>query len=180
MRERRTVIAGAVGVVAAAAGLGLAWWQQPPDALEVGDAGDAEVQRKFWASIFASPSGAPLAMQSLRGKPLLLNFWATWCPPCIEEFPLIDGFFKKNAANGWQVLGLAIDKPASVQEFLRKMPVSFPVVVTDSAGTELGRDLGNLTGGLPFSVAFGASGQVLQRKMGKLTQADLNAWTVLY
>ena len=62
-------------------------------------------------------------LADFRGKPLLINFWATWCPPCIEELPLINDFYVKNKANGWQVLGLAVDKPSSVQSFLKRMPL---------------------------------------------------------
>ena len=115
-------------------------------------------------------------MQSFKGKPLLLNFWATWCPPCIEEFPLLDGFFRQNAANGWQVVGLAIDQPSSVRVFLERFPVKFPIGLAGLEGTELSRSLGNESGALPFSLALGASGAVLQRKLGKLKAEDLGRW----
>ena len=118
-------------------------------------------------------------MQSFRGRPLLLNFWATWCPPCVEELPLINAFYQQNKANGWQVLGLAVDKLASVQAFLQKMPLDFPVGMAGLAGADLGRGLGNLAGGLPFSVVVGGNGQVLQRKMGRLSASDLDAWVRL-
>jgi len=109
----------------------------------------------------------------LQGRPVLLNFWATWCPPCVEELPLIEGFFQTQRANGWQVVGLAVDQLSAVQGFLRKTPVSFPVGLAGLAGTGLSRSLGNLSGGLPFTVVLGASGGVLHRKMGRLNAADL-------
>lgn len=118
-------------------------------------------------------------MQSLAGRPLLLNFWATWCPPCIEELPLINAFYVKNKASGWQVLALAVDKLAAVQAFLQKSPLDFQVGMAAMAGTELGRSLGNLTGGLPFTVIFGAGGSVLHRKMGRVSPDDLAQWSGL-
>ena len=118
-------------------------------------------------------------MKTFLGKPLLLNFWATWCPPCVEELPLINAFYRQNKANGWQVLGLAVDKLAPVQAFLKKMPLDFPVAMAGLDGAELGRGLGNLAGGLPFSVVFAADGTVLHRKMGRLSQADLELWVRL-
>jgi thiol-disulfide isomerase/thioredoxin len=120
-----------------------------------------------------TPQSDKLSMQSLRGRPLLLNFWATWCAPCVEELPLLNDFHRQNKGNGWQVLGLAVDKLAPVQSFLRKMPLDFPVGMAGLAGVELGRGLGNVAGGLPFSVVFGANGAVLYRKLGRLHPADL-------
>ena len=118
-------------------------------------------------------------MQSLSGRPLLLNFWATWCPPCIEELPLLDLFFTQNSANGWQVLGLAVDQPAAVNTFLKRMPLHFPIAMAGMPGIELSKNLGNLTGGLPFTVVLGTAGQILHRKMGRLTSQDLQTWRTL-
>ena len=127
----------------------------------------------FWSLKWNTPTGAVLAMASFKGRPVLINFWATWCPPCVEELPLINAFFKENQANGWQVLGLAVDKPAQVQAFLSKTPLAFPVAMAGFDGTELSRGLGNATGSLPFSVALDGQGEVIQRKMGRLDVSDL-------
>jgi hypothetical protein len=74
---------------------------------------------------------------------------------------------------------LAIDQPAAVRLFLQRTPVSFPVGLAGLEGTELSRSLGNLSGGLPFTVLAGASGKVLQRRMGRVTPADLGHWAQL-
>jgi thiol-disulfide isomerase/thioredoxin len=118
-------------------------------------------------------------LQAFRGKPLLINFWATWCPPCIEELPLLNDFFKQNQTKGWQVLGLAVDRPSAVQGFLQKMPLNFPVGLAGANGTELANQLGNPSGALPFSVAIGAQGAVLQRKLGRLRAQELDSWAQL-
>jgi thiol-disulfide isomerase/thioredoxin len=166
--SRRRLLLGGLGVAAAAAGAGVALWRQPPDA-----GGDAS---SLWGLTFATPSGGELPMGSLRGKPLLVNFWATWCPPCVEELPLLDRFSREHAANGWQVIGLAVDQPSSVRKFLGATPVAFPIGLAGLEGTDLGKALGNTSGGLPFTVVLGADGKVRERRMGKVAPADLVRW----
>jgi thiol-disulfide isomerase/thioredoxin len=171
--KRRHWLTAGVAVAAAAAGGGFAWWKFQPHEIDSG------AQRALWGQSFQTPDGRTLAMNSLQGKPLVINFWATWCPPCVEELPLLDRFFKQYGSKSWQVLGLAIDQPSSVRAFLQKTPISFPIGLAGLGGTELGKSLGNLSGGLPFTVVFGPTGDVVHRKMGKLTDADLTAWTAL-
>ncbi|WP_137895421.1 TlpA disulfide reductase family protein [Ramlibacter sp. 2FC] len=166
---RRSLFAG-VAAAAALAGAGLAWWRLRPQAMET------EAEAALWQRRFARPEGGELVLQSLRGRPLLINFWATWCPPCVEELPLLDRFYREHAARGWQVVGLAVDQLAPVQGFLRKLPLSFPIGLAGFEGAELARSLGNTTGGLPFTVVLGAQGQVLQRKIGQVSPQDLQQW----
>jgi hypothetical protein len=92
---------------------------------------------------------------------------------------MLDAFYRQHAANGWQTVGLAIDQPSSVRKFLERTRVSFPIGLAGLQGTELTRNLGNDAGGLPFSVLFGADGRVQQRRMGRLSEADLKAWSGL-
>lgn len=171
--SRRRLLYAAVAGTAAAAGAGLAIWNW-----RVREA-SKDAAASLWGMTFETPAGAPLAMQSLRGKPLVVNFWATWCPPCVEELPLLDGFFRQNASKNWQVVGLAIDQPSAVRAFLQRTPVTFPIAMAGLGGTELGQALGNLAGGLPFTVVIGAAGDVLQRKMGRVSAADLAQWAQL-
>lgn len=142
------------------------------------DAGVApgSVEEAFWQLKFNQVDGTPLGMTAFRGKPLVVNFWATWCPPCLEELPLLNAFFAENAAKSWQVLGLAVDQVAQTQRFLARHPLSFPVAMAGFEGTDLSRSLGNLSGGLPFTVVFGPAGDVRHRKIGRLSPADLAAW----
>lgn len=171
-RGRRWVLAAVAGG-AAAAGIGLGLWRT-----RTGPAEDGAVER-LWGQNFQTPQGTQLAMASLRGRPVLLNFWATWCPPCVEEMPLLDRFFRQQAANGWQVLGLAIDQPSAVRTFLQRTPVTFPIALAGLEGTALSKSLGNQAGGLPFTVVLDAAGAIRERRMGRVTEDDLGAWSGL-
>ncbi len=175
--NRRALVAGAAAT-AGLAGAGFAWWRSGTTAKpELGAVQFGLGQ--FWAIDLPTPSGQNIALASLKGRPLLLNFWATWCPPCVEELPLIDRFYQENSAKGWQVLGLAVDQLAPVKAFLSKSPVTFQIAMSGLGGVELSKSLGNLSGGLPFTVVIGARGDVLHRKMGQVTPADLAAWASL-
>ena len=171
--RRRALLYAGVAAAAALAGAGVAWRKWSPD-LSRPDAAVA-----LWPLTFDTPSGTKLEMQSLRGKPLLLNFWATWCPPCVEEMPMLDAFFRENTANSWQVVGLAIDQPSAVRAFMERTPVSYPVGLAGLGGSELSKQLGNLAGGLPFTVVIGSAGEILQRKIGRVSTAELTQWREL-
>ena len=171
---RRRWLYGAAAAVVAAGGAGwaaLAWRQ--------GQTSATEVPAGLWQQSFPTPEGGVLDLQALRGQPLVLNFWATWCPPCVAELPLLSSFSRENAANGWQVLGIAVDQAAAVRTFLDRVPVAFPVALAPQGGIALSRSLGNLAGGLPFTVVFGADGQVRHRKMGQITPQNLKDWIAL-
>lgn len=167
---RRRWLSAAVAAVAGLGGAGVAWWKFSPKPV------DEEAMATLWRLSLDTPTGGPLPLQSLQGRPLLINFWATWCPPCIEELPLLDVFYKENAAKGWQVLGLAVDKVVPVRDFLAKHPLSFPIALAGMEGVGLSKSLGNLSGGLPFTVVLGADGVVRDRKIGKVSLADLANW----
>ena len=118
-------------------------------------------------------------MQQFLGRPLLVNFWATWFPPCVEELPMLNAFQAAHGSRGWQVLGLAVDQTTAVRQFLQKLPLVFPVGMAGFAGTEISRTLGNQGGGLPYSVVFDRAGAVLHQKIGKLSEDDLAQWAQL-
>ena len=127
---------------------------------------------------FALPdlAGVTRSLADFRSRPLLVNFWATWCAPCVEEMPLLDRFEREYRAAGWQVVGLALDGAAPVQEFLARTPVGFAIGLAEGRGVGLSRSLGNTRGALPFSVAINARGEAFARKLGVLNWQELSAW----
>lgn len=170
MINRRRAALAAAGGAALAAGVGWSLWRHRTTE------GSADATARFWQLEFETPSGARLATRALQGRPLVLNFWATWCTPCVKEMPELDQFAKEFAPAGWQVLGLAIDQAAAVRQFLQRTPVGFPTALAGPEGLPLVRELGNPAGGLPFSVVFAADGRIVQRKLGPTDAAELRQW----
>lgn len=170
--SRRSVLYSGVAAAAATVGAGVAWRRQSAGGLT------REALMQLWAVEFETPAGQTLPMRALQGRPLVINFWATWCTPCVEEMPLIDNFFRQNELKGWQVLGLAIDQPSRVRQFLKQFPVSYSIGLAGLNGTELSKILGNDVGGLPFTVVLNADGDLIQRHLGKLSPTDIDKWVV--
>ena len=170
--NRRSILYAGVAAVAASIGAGVAWKRQAGGGLS------ADALAQLWSAEFETPSGETLSMKALQGRPLVINFWATWCTPCIEEMPLIDAFFRQNDSKGWQVVGLAIDQPSRVRQFLSQFPVSYSIGLAGLNGTEMSKKLGNEVGGLPFTVVLDANGRLIQRKLGKLSVDDINKWSI--
>ncbi len=166
----RRAILIAAGAGAAALGATLAWRKLNPPAL-------SPVAQAFWARQFPGLDGTPLNLTPWRGKPLLVNFWATWCPPCVKELPEINQFYNEAKGKGWQVLGLAVDQADPVKAFLQKAPLDFAVALAGPEGLGLVRDLGNPAGGLPFSIAFDETGEISWRRLGVSRLQDLRALT---
>ena len=166
-RNRRALLA--VGAVALAAGTGLAWWRR-------GHTSDTKSIDPLWAADFDQPEGPILRLADFKGRALVVNFWATWCTPCVEEMPLLNAFFRENKPKSWQVLGLAIDQPSAVKRFLAQNPVEYPVGLAGLNGSDLMTALGNQAGGLPFTLVVNPQGGLLFRKLGKLSESDINGW----
>lgn len=170
-RRRLLQAAGWLAVGGAATGAGL-WWQQRHATPAPSGLGD-----DFWSLRFDQPQGGELTLASLRGRPLLLNFWATWCPPCVKELPELASFWQEFQRNDGQVVGLAVDSPSSVQRFLREQfAIPFPVGLAGLSGTQLSQSLGNAEGGLPFTVLINAQGTIVQSHRGATTLHQLQAW----
>jgi len=117
--------------------------------------------------------GQEVAGSRWAGKILVLNFWATWCPPCLRELPLFDELQRAHADAGLRVVGIAIDNHGDVEHFLDEHPVGFPILLGDTATIKLSRRLGNRLQGLPFTVIFDPRGRRVYAQSGEISRAAL-------
>lgn len=120
-------------------------------------------------------SGKPQALSQWKGKPLLVNFWASWCAPCVSEMPELSELAAKDGGKRFNVIGIGIDSPTNLAEFAKKIKISYPLYVGGMGATDLARGLGNANGGLPYTVLIGADGQVKKTYLGKLKFDQLRA-----
>ena len=131
----------------------------------------------FFAATLSDLDDKPVALERFRGKPLLVNFWARWCPPCRAEIPELIRFSQAHKGE-IEVVGIGIeDNAAQTRAFAKEYGMSYPVFVAKDKGVPLIQALGNPRGGLPYTLFIDRNGRVIQTKLGLITKADLDAIT---
>lgn len=126
----------------------------------------------FYANGFPDLKGQQVELTQYLGKPLVLNFWATWCAPCVKEMPDLDALHHKYGDVSF--VGLAVDTLVNVEKFVTKVQVSYPLLIAGHGGIQSMRTLGNKQGGLPFTVVFNKQGQVAKRLLGQIKPDELD------
>lgn len=121
--------------------------------------------------------GQPQHSSRWAGKVLVLNFWATWCPPCRKEMPGFIELQNEFGEKGIQFVGIAIDNPDSVREFVGSNPINYPILIGDEKAINLSKALGNRFQGLPFSAIFDRTGKVVYTHAGELKQDTIREHT---
>ncbi|HYD95629.1 MAG TPA: TlpA disulfide reductase family protein [Noviherbaspirillum sp.] len=134
---------------------------------------DSGAVGKLLSQVMADSGGQQQQLGQWKGKTLIVNFWATWCAPCVEEMPELSALQQELDASGVRILGIGIDSPSNIAEFARKYKISYPLYIGGLNGTELSRELGNRGGGLPFTVLVGRDGQVKKTYLGRLKMDEL-------
>ena len=110
------------------------------------------------------------------GQRVLVNIWASWCGPCIEEMPELDRFAGEQGANGVQVLGIALDDAAAVRDFLQRVPVDYAIALDAPGPADAGVRLGNPRGVLPYTVLLSPDGRLLKQRIGPFAHGEIDGW----
>lgn len=110
------------------------------------------------------------------GRPLLINVWASWCAPCVQEMPELQRFASQQPANGIQVIGIALDDRSAVASFLERVAVTYPILLEEVGPADASVQLGNAKGLLPYSVLVSADGRLLRRKLGPFAAGEIDGW----
>lgn len=190
---RILLVAVVAGVLGAAVGL----WLNGPGPLLRTEPGQRALQSVLRSTAPEPPAGLAVASRgevipSLRlpaldggmvnlpaahsGRPILINLWASWCGPCIEEMPELDRFAASQDANGTQVVGIALDDEAAVRGFLKRVPVRYPILLDQAGPRDAGVQLGNPKGVLPYTVLVSADGRLLKQKIGPFQHGEIDDW----
>lgn len=118
-------------------------------------------------------AGQTQALSQWRGKPMVINFWATWCAPCVREMPELEALSKKYP--GVQLVGIGVDSVDNIRKFQEKVVVSYPLLVMGMSAIDTLRQLGNPSGGLPFTLVLNADGSISEKILGEIDPAKLDA-----
>ena len=171
MRSLGFLVGAAIlGVLAALGAVGLYHSLRPGPT----DEPTAEaVAQQLPAFAFPDLEGRMRRSSEWAGKILIVNFWATWCPPCRRELPIFAELQSAYGERGVQFLAIAIDDARPVREFVEKYPFNFPALLGDAAAVKLAKQLGNRISSLPYTVVVDRGGEVRVRHVGEYQRDDL-------
>jgi len=164
------LLLGIIGLVSLLIGFGASYLRHQ----ESSTALSPEVYPALLATAWNDPQAQPIDTSSWKNKTLVINFWGSWCPPCVEEMPLLAKMSTESDASKVQFIGIGIDSPSNIREFLSKTPVPYQIALGGLEGSNWGKKLGNEQGALPYTVIISPNGSKVFSKLGKLTEDDVN------
>ena len=167
MNRRQWISIAGISLVALVAGVLTSQW-----IYKTGLASDPAI-KAFFANPWQTPDGKSVDTEQWRGRVLVVNFWASWCPPCVEEMPTLDKLQAEFKSQNVLFVGIGIDSPSNIREFLEKTPVSYPIVIGGLEGSNLSKQLGNSQGALPYTIVINAQGKATSSKLGKISEEEL-------
>lgn len=136
-------------------------------------AAQADVLRILMNAPLVDMTGKQLTLKSWEGKILVVNYWATWCPPCRAEMPGFSRLAEKYAGSNVQFVGIGVDQADNIRQFSTENPVHYPLIVGSQEHFSLAASLGNPSQGMPFTLVIDATGHLHSVKLGRMTESDL-------
>ncbi len=170
MNKRQWIVLLVAGLIGGGLGLGISSFK-----FRTTPAQDTAVEQ-FFSQELRSPNGEIHPSKDWRGKILVLNYWASWCPPCVEEMPELVRVQTKYVDKNVLFVGIGVDSPSNIREFLSKTPVNYPIVLGGLEGATWAKSMGNPSSGLPFTVMIDTKGSIIKTKLGKITEDELSSW----
>ncbi|MDP9198338.1 MAG: TlpA family protein disulfide reductase [Pseudomonadota bacterium] len=116
----------------------------------------------------ADRDGRPRSLSEWDGKPLIINFWATWCAPCRREIPMLNALAVDEKYAGFEIIGIAIDFREDVLKYLEKMPIDYTVLIGEQDGLGAASAFGMESIGLPFTAFTDRQGRIATIHVGEL------------
>lgn len=177
--DRTHLLVVALAIAGALGGLGLGMWLRPTVPLAIRPSHSLIGQARP-ALELPDLDGRPQSLDRWNGRLVLVNFWASWCAPCVEEMPLLDRARQRYTGSGLEIIGIASDDPEATRAFLHEHAVGYPILIDDPAKAGPRGDaslaFGDDRSVLPYSVLIGRDGRILAQRFGNFTEASLDAW----
>ena len=160
-----------IGLGSLLLGLGASYW------FSSNSSSASQAQTALYQEFLETPwknvAGEVVDTPAWKKKTLVINFWASWCPPCVEEMPMLSAFNQKMDANSIQMVGIGIDSPSNLRQFLEKTSVSYPLLMGGLEGSNWMKRSGNDQGALPYTIILSPEGKVVFTKLGKISENEL-------
>lgn len=121
----------------------------------------------------ADLSGQSRALSEWNGKWVLVNFWATWCPPCRDEIPVLMKVRQEQRARNFEVIGIAVDQAEAVQIYSESVGIAYPILLAGDDAFALMSRFGNPAGALPYTVLLSPEGKIVTQHRGALSEMQL-------
>lgn len=160
----------------------VAFWMARDESLSEKSApgGGRMTSGAIYATAFSDEAGVSQALGKWEKKLLVINFWATWCAPCLEEMPMLSQLQTEFGPKGLQIIGIAADNLLNVSNFSKKSPVVYPLLIDERGAVEFSKRLGNRLGLLPYTIIIRPGGDVIREKLGPISDAEIRELAVKY
>jgi thiol-disulfide isomerase/thioredoxin len=165
-----TLVIIALALVGAAAGGALYQWQRQGARAQAAGAAD------LYAATIADADGKPQPLSRWRGRVLVVNFWATWCAPCVAEMPALDRLQQEYAGRNVAIVGFGTEDAAQVRAFRERLGLHMVLLAGGFDALAIARNLGDQEGVLPYTAVFSTQGELLHTQLGDIAPEKLRAW----